>query len=85
MNDHGQGAKGTIYEQGSRTIQYIRYPPLFGNESYLLPTDFITSQVDLAAVLFDLVSIEDDDRYEMDGVSWIHDVLNEINDIENYY
>eukprot|EP01084_Bolivina_argentea_P145784 255441_1 len=74
-NDHGQGAKGTLYEHGSRIFQYIRFPPLF--QHYYLPNDFITSNVDLAAVIYDIIGIN---NTNIDGKSWLTDVLDEIND-----
>ena len=82
MNDHGMGAKGLLYEQGLRIIQSIRYPQLFGKPGHILPNDFITSGTDLAAVIYDIVNIDLKTQYPeyiMDGISWINDVVNDIN------
>ena len=48
MNDHGMGAKATLYEQGSSIIQIIRYPELFplDNAPYEIPADFIVGNMD---------------------------------------
>jgi len=80
VNDHGMGAKGTLFEQGSRTMQFVRFPPLFGTNGYVLD-DFITSNVDLAAVIFELSGITVDDEYGLDGQSWIGDVYERVNGI----
>jgi len=73
MNDHGMGAKGMLYEHGARIFQYIRYPPLFGKNGYVLPEDFIVSGVDLAAVIAEIANI-DTSNYPIDGTSWLQDV-----------
>jgi len=80
MNDHGMGAKGVLYQQGSRIINYVRYPPLFGdNGPYIMPKDFVVSSVDLGAVIFEITGINPPDDYVSDGISWVHDVQQEIN------
>ena len=87
-NDHGQGARGLLYEQGSRIIQFIRYPKLFNitnGEPYILSNNFITSSVDLASVIFNIANINENYQYEIDGINWIPDVINEINDSSGTY
>ena len=39
QSDHGMGAKGLLYEQGSRIFNFVRYPPLFGATQTILPAD----------------------------------------------
>eukprot|EP01083_Nonionella_stella_P192571 711718_1 len=59
MSDHGQGAKGLLFEQGSRQIQFIRYPKLFNivpGPPFIVPEEFITSEVDISAVIFEIVN-----------------------------
>merc|ERR1719361_248824 len=76
-NDHGQGAKNTLYEQGSRIMQFVRYPPLYsGSTPFIMPQSFITSNVDLAATIFDVAGIQKPNEYVMDGQSWFDDAKN---------
>eukprot|EP00484_Ammonia_sp_Unknown_P013894 CAMPEP_0197072120 /NCGR_PEP_ID=MMETSP1384-20130603/209934_1 /TAXON_ID=29189 /ORGANISM="Ammonia sp." /LENGTH=1656 /DNA_ID=CAMNT_0042510935 /DNA_START=66 /DNA_END=5037 /DNA_ORIENTATION=- len=77
MNDHGMTAKGMLYDHGTRIMQYVRFPPLFGKTGYVLPDDFITSNVDLTAVMAEIAGI-DITNYPTDGTSWISDVTNYI-------
>eukprot|EP00486_Rosalina_sp_Unknown_P016138 CAMPEP_0201594902 /NCGR_PEP_ID=MMETSP0190_2-20130828/192075_1 /ASSEMBLY_ACC=CAM_ASM_000263 /TAXON_ID=37353 /ORGANISM="Rosalina sp." /LENGTH=1261 /DNA_ID=CAMNT_0048054691 /DNA_START=127 /DNA_END=3908 /DNA_ORIENTATION=- len=86
MNDHGMGAKGLLYEQGLRVIQTIRYPTLFGKPGHMLPNDFITSGTDLASVIYDITNVDlatEYPEYEIDGISWVDDVVADINDVNN--
>jgi len=77
QNDHGQIAKGLLYEQGTRIMNFQRYPPLFGKERMqTLPDDFVTSNVDLAATIFQLAGVDLPHGYQMDGVSYLDDVVN---------
>eukprot|EP01084_Bolivina_argentea_P097460 175193_1 len=90
MNDHGQGTKGTLFEQGTRIIQFVRYPKLFNKNNrvgpHIVSEDFIVNEVDLAAVMFDIVDTHQDfpvidhriSPYVLDGESWVDDVINEI-------
>eukprot|EP01084_Bolivina_argentea_P145785 255443_1 len=84
VSDHGTGAKGMIYEQGTRIIQYIRYPPLFGTSGHILSDDFIVSTVDLASVIFELANINITTdlsmNYILDSKSWLNDVITHINE-----
>ena len=81
-NDHGMAAKGMVYEQGSRIIQFVRYPPLFGTEGKVLSNKFITSNIDVAATIYEVAGITNliDDNYanDMDSISWIIDVQSAI-------
>jgi len=75
QSDHGQVAKGVLYEQGSRIMNFQRYPPKFGKDGPMVtPDDFVTSNVDLAASVFHLAGVTPPDEYQMDGVSYIDDV-----------
>jgi len=76
INDHGMVAKGTVMEQGSRIMQYVRYPPLFGTEGAVMPTDYVTSNVDIGAVILDVANVVAD--YELDGVSYVDDVVGQL-------
>eukprot|EP01084_Bolivina_argentea_P096642 173740_1 len=78
MNDHGMGAKGVLYEQGSRILQIVRFPTLFGKTGRVLD-NFVISNVDLAAVFFELSGITLDENYTLDGKNWINDVMIAIN------
>ena len=66
-----------MYEQGSRIIQFVRFPPLFGKEQHVLD-DFITSNVDIASVIFEITGTSLDNGYDLDGTSWINDVRERI-------
>eukprot|EP01084_Bolivina_argentea_P006338 12004_1 len=85
MNDHGQGAKGLLFEQGSRQIQFIRYPKLFNvatpGPPFIVPEEFITSEVDISAVIFEIVNQNQmmdviPPMYVLDGKSWLSDIIN---------
>merc|ERR1719229_1490000 len=81
QNDHGQIAKGLLYEQGTRIINFQRYPPLFGKDAMkTLPDDFVTSNVDLAATIFQLADVSVPSGYQMDGVSYLDDVVGALTD-----
>ncbi|MCH2123105.1 MAG: hypothetical protein MK136_17915, partial [Pirellulaceae bacterium] len=45
-----------------------------------LPDDFVTSNVDLAATIFQLAGINTPNDYQMDGVSYLDDVVSALND-----
>eukprot|EP00488_Nonionellina_sp_1-RS-2012_P004241 TRINITY_DN949_c0_g1_i1.p1 TRINITY_DN949_c0_g1~~TRINITY_DN949_c0_g1_i1.p1 ORF type:complete len:100 (+),score=21.88 TRINITY_DN949_c0_g1_i1:371-670(+) len=77
------GAKGTLYEQGTRQLQVIRFPPYWSlTSAYIAPDDFITSTVDLAAVVYDILGITDDviENFDIDGTSWIDDLFEKMED-----
>ncbi len=74
VNDHGRPTKGMLYEQGSRIVQFVRYPPLFGYDQHVLD-NFVVSNVDIAASIFDLAEITPPDEYVLDGTSFIEDAL----------
>ena len=82
MNDHNTGVgRSSLYNGGIRGYEFIRYPPLFpiNNAPYILPEDFIVSNIDLAAVVAEIVGIDDVEQtlpgYIVDGISWLDDVL----------
>ena len=51
MNDHGKGSKNMLVEHGTRIINFIRYPPEFGKNGYMLPSDFVVNTEDVASVI----------------------------------
>ena len=70
---------GSLYQQGSRILNFVRYPPAFGKDGpNIMPSDFVTSNVDLAAVVFDLAQITPPAGYGLDGLSYIDDVAAQI-------
>merc|ERR1740123_935171 len=75
LNDHGMMGKFTLYEQGTRVMQIIRYPPLFGADGNVMPDEFVTSTADLADVIFDLANVKKDEKYVTDSVNWIQDAI----------
>merc|ERR1719464_1490411 len=81
QNDHGQEAKGQLYLQGSRILTYVRYPPLFGKAGpMIMPSSYVVSNVDIAATVFDLADATLPDAYVLDGVSYLDDVVAQLND-----
>eukprot|EP01083_Nonionella_stella_P181145 647897_1 len=84
MNDHGMQTKAMLYEGGSRIVNMVRYPPLFGtNGPHILPDDFIVSNVDIAATIFELTGVDPPNEYKLDGISWLDDVANHIRDVDS--
>ena len=81
MNDHGMGAKFTLYETGVRVFNFIRYPSLSNTIDNTIINDTLFSQIDIAPTLFDLIGININDTYpySIDGES----VLNKINSNNN--
>merc|ERR1719242_665088 len=78
LNDHGV-KKSALYEQGSRILQILRYPPLFDknndrSSSFIMPQDFITSNVDLSAAIFEIAGVTKPDEYIMDGTLFLSDI-----------
>jgi len=79
-NDHGMSGKGLLYQQGTRIMNFVRYPPRFGKDGpMVLPPDFVVSNVDMAATVFDLVGVTPPTEYVTDGKSFLTDVTNAIN------
>lgn len=76
QNDHGMDEKGTLYQGGSRIMNFVRYPPVFGVDGpMIMDSDFITSNIDVAATIFELANISLPDEYVLDGVSYWNDAL----------
>eukprot|EP01084_Bolivina_argentea_P098954 177892_1 len=72
-----------LYEQGSRVMQIVRYPPKFqihnGNGPYVVSDNLIVSHVDIAPVFFDLAGIDSRNYdYVLDGKNWVTEVQSEI-------
>ena len=68
-----------LYEQGSRILNAVRYGRVWGTDRLVLPDDFVVSNVDLAATIFDLVEAAVPNEYTMDGISWLDEVQSAIN------
>merc|ERR1719295_869782 len=72
MSDHGTEAKGTLYQQGARILNFVRYPVEFGTEGpIIMPSDFMASTVDLAPTIFDAAGVDAPAEYVMDGASYL--------------
>merc|ERR550525_435043 len=80
QSDHGQIAKGLMYEQGSRIINFQRYPKIWPKEDgpHILPPDFVTSNVDLAAAIFQVTEAVLPDGYQLDGEPFVTDVTQKL-------
>ena len=82
--DYGIGARGVMSEQSSRILNFLRYPPYFGdNGPMLMPDDFVVSNVDVAATIFEVTSVDPPGDYVLDGVSWIRDVMFQVNGVDS--
>ncbi len=82
MNDHGMEAKGLLYEQGTRILNFMHYPKLFNVDAregpHLMPADWIASNVDVAATVLELAQVPLPEGYQMDGVSYVQDMLHHL-------
>ena len=58
----------------------MRYPPKFAvtDGPHILPQDWVASNVDLAATIFELTGIAKPTEYQMDGVSYVQDMVRHI-------
>ena len=75
LNDHGMGAKGSLYERGTRTFQFVRYPQAYTNcANGEIIDDFVISGIDMAPTLMEFAGIDlqdvINDGYVLDGKSW---------------
>eukprot|EP01084_Bolivina_argentea_P272396 463763_1 len=76
---------GLLYEMGTRIMQAVSYPKLFGTTGHLLPNDFITSTSDFASIVFELAQIDIVNKYPnyfmTDSTNnWLSDVKDYISD-----
>ena len=71
--DHGPDAKGSLFEGGSRIVQFVHYPKLISRGSSF---EGLVSTIDVAATLADIAGIPENHRYSMDGKSWKSEVIN---------
>jgi len=71
--DHGYDSKGSLFEGGSRIVQFIHYPKLISAGSTF---EGLVSTIDIAATLADIAGVPEEYRYSMDGVSWKSRVIN---------
>ena len=69
INDNEQGAKESLYEQGIRMMNFIRFPPIYHN--------FVVGDVDVASTTFEIAGLsinwlENTVGYEFDGYSRLY-------------
>jgi arylsulfatase A-like enzyme len=64
--DHGIEAKQALFENCSRTVQFIHFPKEFGTEGKTF--DGLVSTIYVAPTMFDFDGI--DSYYALDGQSW---------------
>jgi len=73
QNTHGLTSPGMVYEDGSRILNMMRYPPMLpvedGEGPFVMPNDFILSNTDIAASFLEL-SMAQDYLYTPDGISF---------------
>ena len=62
-------------------MNFVRYPPVFGTDGpMIMDNGFITSNVDVAATIFDLANTTLPDDYVLDGISYWNDAIDVITD-----
>ena len=70
--DHGEAGKGSLFETGSRIVQFVHHPNLFsGGRTF----QGLVSTIDIAATIADIAGVPETDRYSMDGKSWKSEVV----------
>lgn len=69
--DHGEDSKGSLFEGGSRIVQFIHYPDLISSGSSF---QGFVSTIDVAATIAEAAGLTEQDRYGMDGTSWLSEV-----------
>lgn len=72
--DHGIPVKGSLFEPGIRIAQFIRYPQRFSHGQMFAGE---VSTIDVAPTIADLAGVSAQDRYPMDGKSWLSEVDNQ--------
>jgi len=83
LNDHGMLGKFTLFEQGTRVMQILRYPKLFRAGS-VMPNHFVTSTVDLAKIIFSLSKTQINSSYVLDSTDWLQDAIDIMENRTNY-
>jgi arylsulfatase A-like enzyme len=78
--DHGEAAKGSLYEGGSRIVQFVRYPDRIVEGSSF---QGVVSTIDIAPTIIDIAGIAESNRYDMDGRSWMPEVVTGLDDWDN--
>jgi len=71
--DHGEDAKGSLFEGGSRIVQFVHYPNLISGGSSF---QGLVSTTDVAATIAEVAGVPENSRYIMDGKSWMAEVVN---------
>jgi len=74
INDHGMPGKGMVYEQGSRILHFVRYPPLFGTTQHIID-NMVVSNVDIAATIFEATGVAPPEGYVLDGTSYLEELI----------
>lgn len=69
--DHGETGKGSLFEGGSRIVQFVHHPNLFASASTF---EGMVSTIDIAPTIADIAGVPEDDLYKMDGKSWKSEV-----------
>jgi len=90
QSDHGEYGKGLLYQQGTRIVNFIKYPSSFGyptDAMTVMPSEMVVSNVDLTAVFFEMVNVSKSDEYVLDGTSWLDEadavIMNSLNGSES--
>ena len=82
----GFNSSGMLYEEGSRILNMMRYPPMFpvdeGEGPFIMPNDFILSNTDIAPSFLELAMAKDH-LYSNDGLSFHLDAKDIIERLTN--
>jgi len=78
--DHGLENKASLFEGGSRIVQFIHYPDRIASGSSF---QGLVSTVDIAATVIDVAGISENNCYSMDGRSWMSEVTDGLDDWSN--
>ena len=76
----GEAAKGSLYEGGSRIVQFVRYTDRIVEGSSF---QGVVSTIDIAPTIIDIAGIAKSNRYGMDGRSWMPEVVTGLDDWDN--
>jgi hypothetical protein len=76
----GEADKGSLYEGGSRIVQFVRYTDRIVEGSSF---QGVVSTIDIAPTIIDIAGIAKSNRYGMDGRSWMPEVVTGLDDWGN--
>jgi len=72
--DHGEEGKGSLFEQGSRIVQFVHYPAMYNSNTIF---GGMVSTINVVPTMLEIADIDESSNgwYKMDGKSWAHAIL----------